>query len=265
VSDGSCASRFAIVVVVSISVCAAQATAATLDVQLSTGTVIGVIADDTGAPLASATVTLTTGGGSRIEATMDSNGSFSVANIPSGPFTLEVAAHGFAGQTLPGTVAAGEVANLGEIRLRLAVNAMSVEVTPSVTEIAEQQIKEQEQQRVFGIVPNFYISFTPDAAPLNPRQKFQLSWKTRTDPMQFAFVAVVGGCAASARRLQRIRRRRVGLCEAVRGGVRRRMDEQHDDARRDAVGVPAGSALLLQRHGQYTVAARVRAVAERHP
>jgi uncharacterized membrane protein YeaQ/YmgE (transglycosylase-associated protein family) len=190
-SDGSCASRFAIVVVVSICVCPAQATAAMVDVQLSTGTIIGVIADDTGAPLAAATVTLTTGVGSRIETPTDSNGSFSLANIPGGPFTLAVAAHGFAGQTLSGAVAAGEVANLGEIRLRLAVNAMSVEVTPSATEIAEQQIKEQVQQRVFGIVPNFYVSFTPDAAPLNPRQKFQLLWKTRTDPMQFAFVAVV--------------------------------------------------------------------------
>jgi hypothetical protein len=163
-----------------------------VEVQPATGTIVGATADETGAPLAAATVTLISGG-SRVDVATDSHGRFSLGNVPEGPFTLTVAAHGFAGQTLSGAVPAGSVANLGEIRLRLAVSATAVEVTPSVAEIAEQQIAEQEQQRVFGVVPNFYLSFTPDAAPLNPRQKFQLSWKMRTDPMQVAFVAVVAG------------------------------------------------------------------------
>jgi hypothetical protein len=150
-----------------------------------------VIADDTGAPVAAATVTLATDGGLRIEVATGEDGRFSLTNIPAGPVTLTIAARGFAEQTLQRAVAAGAVAHLGEIRLRLAVNAVSIDVTPSVVEIAEQQIREQEQQRVFGVVPNFYISFNPDAAPLNPRQKFQLSWKARTDPVQFAFVAIV--------------------------------------------------------------------------
>lgn len=186
------ASRFAAVLAIAVCVCAAPATASTFDLQPSTGTIVGIVVDETGAPLAGAAVTLTTGAGSRVEAT-DSKGGFSFPNAPAGPFTLTVAAHAFARQTLSGTVTAGDVANLGEIRLRVAANAVSVDVTPSVVEIAEEQIKEQEQQRVFGIVPNFNVSFAPDAAPLNPRQKFQLSWKTRTDPMQFAFAAVVAG------------------------------------------------------------------------
>ena len=73
------------------------------------------------------------------------------------------------------------------------MNAVLIDVTPSASEIAEQQIREQERQRVFGVVPNFYVSFIPDAAPLNVRQKFQLSWKARSDPMQFAFVGFVAG------------------------------------------------------------------------
>ena len=193
-AEKSWSSRFtavvAVVVVLAMGVCAADARATTVDVQPSVGTVVGVIADDTGAPLAAAMVTVASDRQSH-EAPTDSNGRFSITNVPAGPFTVTVAAHGFAGRTLSGTVAAGDVANLGEIRLRLAVNATSVDVTPSVEEIAEQQIAEQEHQRVFGVVPNFYLSFTPDAAPLNPRQKFQLSWKMRTDPMQFGFVAVV--------------------------------------------------------------------------
>ena len=186
------ASRFAFAAVVALCLCAAEATATTEDVPSSTGTVIGAISDETGAPVAAATVTLISGR-SRMDVTTDQNGRFSAANVPEGPFTLSIAAHGFAGQTISGALAAGGVANLGEIRLRVAVSAPSVEVTPTVVEIAEQQIAEQEQQRVFGVVPNFYLTFLPDAAPLNPRQKLQLSWKMRTDPMQFAFVAVVAG------------------------------------------------------------------------
>src|SRR5689334_397716 len=152
------APRFAIAVavIVAIGACVAEATAATVDAQPSTGTVVGVVADETGAPLAAAAVTLTSAG-SRIEAATDSHGRFSAANVPARPFTVSVAAHGFAGQTLSGTVAPGGLANLGEIRLRLAVSATSVDVTPTVAEIAEQQIAEQEQQRVFGVVPNFYL------------------------------------------------------------------------------------------------------------
>jgi hypothetical protein len=71
--------------------------------------------------------------------------------------------------------------------------AVSIDVRPSVVEIAEQQLKEQEQQRVLGVIPNFYVSFVPDAAPLNASQKLRLSWKARTDPVQFGFVALVAG------------------------------------------------------------------------
>jgi hypothetical protein len=137
-------------------------------------------------------VTLTADGARPREVAADLNGAFSLANVAAGPFQLTVAAPGFAEQTLSSRVGAGEVANLAEIRLQLSV-AVSVSVKPSVVEIAEQQIKEEEQQRVLGFVPNFFVSFNPDAAPLNTRQKFRLSWKAHIDPVQFAFVAGVAG------------------------------------------------------------------------
>src|SRR5262249_1837589 len=125
--ERACASRFLIVVAaavaVAIVVCAAEATATTVDGQQSAGTIGGVIADETGAPLATATVTLTSEGKPRSETLTDANGRFSLTNAPMGPFTLTIAAHGFAARVLTGTVAAGDVANLGEIRLRIAVNA----------------------------------------------------------------------------------------------------------------------------------------------
>jgi hypothetical protein len=71
--------------------------------------------------------------------------------------------------------------------------SVSVDVTATRVEQAQQQIKAQEQQRLFGVMPNFFVSYLPDAAPLNTRQKFELSWKSRLDPVQFGVVGIVAG------------------------------------------------------------------------
>jgi hypothetical protein len=157
------------------------------------GSVAGLVTDDTGAPIVEAIVSL--GGADRlsVEVAAGTDGRFLLVNVPVGSFTLTVSAPGFATQTVNGSVTAGEVSTLPPIRLTLSVNAVAVDVTPSVVEIAERQLNEETQQRVLGFVPNFYVSFDPDAAPLNPRQKMKLSWKSHTDPVQFASVAIVAG------------------------------------------------------------------------
>jgi hypothetical protein len=163
------------------------------EAQPATATVAGIVVDDTGAPIAAATIALTLDGGAHLETTTGADGRFAVIAVAAGPFQLTAAAPGFARQILSGVAAPGQVTNLPEIRLRVSLNAVAVEVSPSVVEIAEQQIKEEQQQRVLGLVPNFFVSFHPDAAPLNAHQKFQLSWKAHIDPMQFAFVGIFAG------------------------------------------------------------------------
>ena len=71
--------------------------------------------------------------------------------------------------------------------------SISVDVTATKEEIAQRQIKEQEQQRLFGVLPNFYVTYIPDAAPLNVRQKFELSWKSRLDPVRFGSAGITAG------------------------------------------------------------------------
>lgn len=71
--------------------------------------------------------------------------------------------------------------------------SISVDVTPERVELAQEQIKQQEQQRLFGVLPNFYVSYLPDAVPLTTKQKFELSWKSRLDPVQFGVVGIVAG------------------------------------------------------------------------
>jgi len=70
---------------------------------------------------------------------------------------------------------------------------ISVDVTPSNREVADRQVKQQEQQRVLGIFPNFRVSYDPNAAPLDSRQKFHLTWKSVADPMSFVGTGLAAG------------------------------------------------------------------------
>src|ERR1035438_7022931 len=59
--------------------------------------------------------------------------------------------------------------------------------------MAEEQIKEQEQQRVLGVMATFNTTTNKDALPLSPGQKFRLFFKSSTDPWPFLLAGVVSG------------------------------------------------------------------------
>jgi hypothetical protein len=121
------------------------------------------------------------------------DGQFSLAGITPGPFQLTISAAGFATQTYSGAVRSGETCVVPTITLPLATAFTEVQVVLSPTEIAEEQIKEQEKQRVLGVIPNFYVTYVPDAAPLNAKQKFKLALRTTVDPVTFVVTGGVAG------------------------------------------------------------------------
>jgi hypothetical protein len=47
-----------------------------------------------------------------------------------------------------------------------------VHVGLPLEELANAQIKEQEKQRMLGAIPNFYVSYVSDDAPLKAKHKF---------------------------------------------------------------------------------------------
>lgn len=120
------------------------------------------------------------------------DGSFAFTNVPAGPFELAVSAPGFGTQTKSGLLQPGENFVLPAIQLVVAAN-VEVTVTKTREEIAEEQVRVQEKQRVFGVFPNFYVSYVPDAVPLDTRQKVQLGWKSVIDPVSFGLVGVTAG------------------------------------------------------------------------
>ena len=162
------------------------------DRQPPPGTLTGYITDDSGVGIAGATVVWSPEGTSaQIDAITSADGWFSFLSIPSGRYRLVVSSPGFAQQTVSGMLPSGMTLLLSPIRLTLSFNAISVSVTPTVEEVAERQIKEQEQQRLFGVMPNYFVAYVHDAAPLTAKQKFELSRKALFDPVTFVFTGVV--------------------------------------------------------------------------
>jgi hypothetical protein len=63
----------------------------------------------------------------------------------------------------------------------------------SPQEKAALQLKQQEQQRIAGVVPNFNVSYNKDAVPLTRNQKLHLAWRTATDPVAFGIAGFDAG------------------------------------------------------------------------
>ncbi len=121
------------------------------------------------------------------------DGQFSFANVAPGPFQLTITSQGFATQASSGILRSGESYTVPEIAMALATAVTEVRVVPPRTEVAEDQIKAQEKQRVLGVVPNFYVSYDHNAVPLTSKQKFELAWKTTVDPVSFGVTGAIAG------------------------------------------------------------------------
>jgi hypothetical protein len=89
---------------------------------------------------------------------------------------------------------AGQYAILTGSELRVEEVHTAIEVTPaSSEEVATEQVKIEEQQRVFGIIPNFYVVYDHNAAPLTAKLKFKLATRVLYDPVTIFGVAAISG------------------------------------------------------------------------
>jgi hypothetical protein len=150
--------------------------------------------DPNGTAVAGARVKLAQQGQSANQETQTGDdGQYSFANIAPGPFQLSIAAEGFVTQTSAGVLHSGENVAAPQITLALTTELTEVRVEFTPVELAQEQIRDEEKQRVLGFIPNFYVSYIPNAAPLNTRQKFELAWKSTVDPVTFLITGAVAG------------------------------------------------------------------------
>jgi len=161
----------------------------------ATASIHGVVKSADGTVYEGARVELTGSGDANVATQQtDSGGAFNFANLPAGPFKITVSSAGFVTQEIRGALLAGEAYDAHTIVLPMAGAANSVQVSGGSLEvIAEAQLNLEEQQRVLGILPNYYVSYDPTALPLTTRQKFELAWRTSIDPITWAMTGAVAG------------------------------------------------------------------------
>jgi hypothetical protein len=177
-------------------ICLPNAFTQTIPAAESQGTaqITGLITDTQGAAIPSATITLIPLG-KIVERTAASaaDGAFTFNAVPPNQYHLTVTAPGVDFYTSGDfTVRPGASVTLPAIALRVSTST-DVTVTASPQQIALAQIREQEQQRVFGVFQNFYTSYIWDAAPMPAKQKYRLAFKSLYDPPQFIISAGIAG------------------------------------------------------------------------
>jgi hypothetical protein len=160
------------------------------------GVIVGTVVDvnDDAVPGANVVLASPTLKGAR-KAVSNDTGFFEFSDVEPETYRIKISAPGFADWTSPEVaVNPGQYVILAVPRLQIATAFTSVTVGYSAEEVATEQVKLEEKQRVFGIIPNFYVSYDQNAAPLTAKLKFQLAAKVSFDPITFVGV----GFAAAA-------------------------------------------------------------------
>lgn len=121
------------------------------------------------------------------------DGQFAFNDLPAGPYKLTVTAPGMSTYASPQIdLTAGQILILPQIVLNVTA-AESITVTADKEELSQEQVQIAIQQRVLGVIPNFYMTFDWDAPPMLAKQKFKLSLRSTFDPTAFVVMAGVAG------------------------------------------------------------------------
>jgi hypothetical protein len=175
--------------------------------QSDLGLIIGTITDTSGAAVPQARIALTdlaalakdkeqAEKNARILAS-DVEGAFRFTDIPASIYRVHITSPGFSEWKIEKIdLLPGEHLELPPIELGVEALTSSVDAIP-VKDLAELQITAEEHQRILGILPNFFVSYVPNAQPLTARQKFKLAVVISRDPLTFMTTGITAGIEQS--------------------------------------------------------------------
>jgi hypothetical protein len=164
--------------------------------QSGTASLSGTVVDKNGAVLEGAQVTLTGPPGSPVRTVQSgSNGQFEFTGLTPDIYKLTVNAPGMSTFTSPQIpLGADESRILPPVSLSVSPVTTTVIVNAGNSEqLSQEQLHIAVQQRIAGIIPNFYSSYDWNAPPMLAKQKFQLSIRSILDPVSFLTVAGLAG------------------------------------------------------------------------
>jgi hypothetical protein len=161
----------------------------------ATASVSGVVTDTDGSAVSNAQVSLAEEGSSTSRTTpADEHGVFEFTSVPEGRYIVRINAPGFASWKIKDVLVVHEGEGVVMPTVQLGVEGISTSVNAiTVEDLAEEQITTEVHQRILGILPNFYVSYVPDAAPLTRKQKFKLAVHVSADPVTYFTTGVTAG------------------------------------------------------------------------
>lgn len=129
----------------------------------------------------------------------DSTGGFLLRGLhPSVPYRITISAKGFADVTSSEIVLTpGQQLQLPAFNLIVAAVETSV-TAESAEQLATEQVHAEENQRILGVIPNFYVVYGGQSVPLTPKLKFQLAFRASTDVVTLAGTAFIAGINQAA-------------------------------------------------------------------
>jgi hypothetical protein len=173
----------------------AQETTTPLPNDPSTAIISGIITDTDKAAIPNAKIDLETptGKASILTTTSDASGVFSLFPVIPGTYRVRIKAAGFSPWKVEDVVVPpAQTVTLATVELGVeAIDSVVDAIT--IEDLAEQQITAEEHQRILGILPNFFVSYVPNAAPLTRRQKFKLAVVISRDPLTFFTTGINAG------------------------------------------------------------------------
>jgi hypothetical protein len=164
------------------------------------GSIHGTVTDVEDAVIPGATVTIDRpASGEERSLKTDETGSFELRDLDPGvEYKITVNAKGFADWTSPAVVLKpAEAFELTGIKLKISVVETTV-VALTVEQLATQQVKAEEKQRILGIFPNFLVVYDKNAVPLTTKLKYELAFRSATDPVSIGGDVVLAGINQAA-------------------------------------------------------------------
>lgn len=160
---------------------------------VGTSSVQGHVISDDGAIISGAQVDLSGPALPKpVQTFSDGEGLFVLSGLPAGPFRLSITLPGFSSSEQNVELETGQTLEVAPVELAMAAVSITVDaVTPE--QMALEQLHAQEQQRLVGLLPNFYVSYNWTAPPMTAGQKFRLATKNVLDPGNLALVGTVAG------------------------------------------------------------------------
>jgi hypothetical protein len=158
------------------------------------GSIQGKVSDPSGAPILGAVVKIEAADGNSRMTVTDMEGAFQISSLSPGNYSVRISASGLSDWTASDVSASTS----SESRVLLAVMQVATAVTTvtvglSPEELAGEQLRHETQQRLLGVIPNYFVAYENNAAPLSPKQKLDLSFKTLIDPATFGAVGLTAG------------------------------------------------------------------------